>query len=48
MEHISFDSDFELVSWVMEHKDEIKSYQWWDDGATIFEMENEKTYCIYT
>jgi hypothetical protein len=48
MKHIYLDSDFDLVSWVMEHKDEIITYYAWDVGATIFEMENRETYCLYT
>lgn len=48
MKHIYLDSDFDLVSWVMEYKDEIKAYRAWDYGATIFEMENGEVYCLYT
>lgn len=48
MKHIYFDNDFDLVSWVIDHKDKIIHYRAWDSGATIFEMCDGNVICIYT
>jgi hypothetical protein len=45
---ICFAYDFDLVSWVMEHRAEIVSYRAFDCNATIFEMADGTTICAYT
>lgn len=48
MKHIYLDSDFDLVSWVMENNADIVSYRAFDCSATIFEMVDGTTICAYT
>lgn len=48
VKEIYFTHDFDLVSWVREHKTDIVLYRAVDYGATIFEMANGEVYCIYT
>ena len=48
MDNIYLTGDAELVSWVIEHLEEIQEYEAYDDTATFFTMTDGTIVCVYT